>query len=301
MRLRENSVSQDNTSQPLLEIQRLTKIFGSGDSEVRAVDDVSFTVTRGETISIVGESGSGKSTLARMLLRLSDPTSGEILMNGKDVTNIHGSRNLKPYWREVQGIFQNPVASFNQFYSVGRVLRKTLALTGETYSKEDERKKLASALEIVGLDPVDVIPKGAHQLSGGQLQRAMIARALLVDPKLLIADESTSALDASLRVTVLNVLRELRERLNMTVLFITHDIGQANYISDRVFVMYRGKIVEQGSVDEVLRNPQHDYTQRLLADVPRLGGWGADVDEDGRGSASRSVDPVSTGGPSAAN
>jgi len=269
----------DNPSPALLEVRHLTKVFGSRDHEVRAVDDVSFTVNRGEIIAIVGESGSGKSTLARMLLRLSDATSGEILMNGTDVTRLKGPRNLKPYWREVQGIFQNPVASFNQFYSVGRVLRKTPSLTGESYSKAEERQKLDQALEIVGLDPVDVIPKGAHQLSGGQLQRAMIARALLVDPKILIADESTSALDASLRVTVLNVLRGLRERLGMTVLFITHDIGQANYIADRIFVMYQGKMVESGPVETVLANPQHDYTQRLLADVPRLGGWG--VEDEG--------------------
>ena len=274
---REKVVSADNTSQPLLEVQHLTKVFGSRDHEVRAVDDVSFHVDPGEIISIVGESGSGKSTLARMLLRLANPTSGAILMDGTDVTRIHGSRNLKPYWRNVQGVFQNPVASFNQFYSVGRVLRKTLGLTGKHYSKEDERQALTRALELVGLDPVDVLPKGAHQLSGGQLQRAMIARALLVDPKILIADESTSALDASLRVTVLNVLRELRERLQMTVLFVTHDIGQANYISDRMFVMYRGQMVEQGKTEEVLRNPHHEYTQRLLADVPRLGSWGAEA------------------------
>jgi peptide/nickel transport system ATP-binding protein len=270
-------VRAENTSQPLLEVQHLTKVFGSRDHEVRAVDDVSFTVRRGEIISIVGESGSGKSTLARMLLRLTDPTSGTILMEGRDVTRIHGSRSLKPYWRDVQGIFQNPVASFNQFYSVGRVLRKTLALTDERLSKAEEHQKLSRALEIVGLNPKDVLPKGAHQLSGGQLQRAMIARALLVDPKILIADESTSALDASLRVTVLNVLKELRERLGMSILFVTHDIGQAYYISDRVFVMYQGKMVEQGQVEEVLRFPQHAYTQRLLADVPRLGSWGAHV------------------------
>jgi peptide/nickel transport system ATP-binding protein len=269
----------ENTSQPLLDVRHLTKVFGAGDTIVRAVDDVSFTVHGGELIAIVGESGSGKSTLARMLLRLSDPTSGEIIMNGTDVAKVHGSRSLKPYWREVQGIFQNPVASFNQFYSVGRVLRKTLALTGEKHGKAEERKKLSEALEIVGLDPTDVIPKGAHQLSGGQLQRAMIARALLVDPKILIADESTSALDASLRVTILNVLKDLRDRLGMTVLFITHDIGQANYLSDRIFVMYQGKMVEQGSTEEVLTNPRHEYTKRLLADVPRLGGWGVEEEE----------------------
>lgn len=267
-------MSTASTSQPLLEVRHLTRIFGSRDREVRAVDDVSFTVGSGEIISIVGESGSGKSTLARMLLRLTDPTAGQILMNGQDVTRLSGTRQLRPYWRDVQGIFQNPVASFNQFYSVGRVLRKTLALSDQTFSRPEEMEKLHSALKIVGLDPDDVLSKGAHQLSGGQLQRAMIARALLVNPKLLIADESTSALDASLRVTILNVLRDLRERMGMTVLFVTHDIGQANYISDRVFVMYQGQMVEQGAIEDVLRQPRHDYTRRLLADVPRLGGWG---------------------------
>ena len=265
----------ERTSQPLLEVQHLTKVFGSRGHEVRAVDDVSFTVQRGEIISIVGESGSGKSTLARLLLRLTTPTSGTILMNGQDVSRIRGSRNLKPYWRDVQGVFQNPVASFNQFYSIGRALRKTLDLTGKSYTRTEEREALARALTMVGLDPADVLPKGAHQLSGGQLQRAMIARALLVDPKILIADESTSALDASLRVTILNVFRELREQLQMAVLFVTHDIGQANYISDRMFVMYRGRMVEQGRAEEVLRHPRHEYTRRLLADVPRLGSWGA--------------------------
>lgn len=269
-----------SASPVLLEVRNLTKVFGARDHEVRAVDDVSFAVRRGEIIAIVGESGSGKSTLARMLLRLTNATSGEILMNGEDITKLKGSGNLKPYWREVQGVFQNPVASFNQFYSVGRVLKKTLALTGETYSKTAEHEKLTQALRIVGLDPVDVLPKGAHQLSGGQLQRAMIARALLVDPNILIADEATSALDASLRVTVLNVLRELRDRLGMTVLFITHDIGQANYLADRIFVMYQGKMVEQGTVQTVLDDPQHDYTKRLLSDVPRVGGWGVEDEDD---------------------
>lgn len=268
-----------STSPALLEVRHLTKVFGTGKTEVRAVDDVSFTVQRGEIVAIVGESGSGKSTLARMLLRLSNPTSGEILMNGEDVTKLKGPRNLRPYWREVQGVFQNPVASLNQFYSIGRMLKKTLSLTGTRDNESAQRQKVASALEIVGLDPVDVLPKGAHQLSGGQLQRAMIARALLVDPKILIADESTSALDASLRVTILNVLKDLRDRLGMTVLFITHDIGQANYLADRIFVMYQGKMVEQGTVQEVLDTPRHDYTKRLLSDVPRVGGWGIDEDE----------------------
>jgi peptide/nickel transport system ATP-binding protein len=273
-------VTLSNEPLTLLEARHLTRIFGGGENEVRAVDDVSFAIHPGEIVAIVGESGSGKSTLARLLLCLLEPTSGQILFRGEDITALHGPRHLKTYWREVQGIFQDPFASFNQFYSVGRVLKKTLDLSDEKLSRAEQQQRLELALRNVGLDPTDVLKKGSHQLSGGQLQRVMIARALLVEPEIVIADESTSMLDASLRVTILNVLSELRARLQMTILFVTHDIGQAYYLSDRVFVMYHGQIVEQGPVEEVLHDPQHAYTRRLMADVPRLGGWGAKVAAD---------------------
>jgi len=265
---------------PLLETKNLTRTFGHGEHAVHAVKDVSFHVQPGEIVAVVGESGSGKSTLARLILRLLDPTSGRIYLHGNDVTDLTKSRDLKPYWRKVQGVFQDPFAAVNQFYTNRRVLEKPLQLLDHKPTRTERDERIESALLEVGLDPSDVLNKGPHQLSGGQLQRIMIARALVAGPELLLADEPTSMLDASLRVTVLNLLLDLRENRNMTILFITHDLGQAYYLSDRVLVMYRGDLVEQGTVKEVLSNPQHEYTQRLLADVPRLHGWGAVLDAE---------------------
>jgi peptide/nickel transport system ATP-binding protein len=258
------------TMTPLLEGRQLVRTFGHGEEMIRAVDNVSFSVQPGEIVSIVGESGSGKSTLARLLLRLLEPTSGSILLNGQDITGLRSTRELKGYWQQVQGIFQDSFAAFNQFYTVRRALEKALNVMDTRLPKQERLARIEASLLEVGLDPADILKKWPHQLSGGQLQRVMMARALTVSPMLLIADEPTSMLDASLRVTVLNMLLELRSRHNMGIIFITHDLGQANYVSDRILVMYRGEMVEQGSVETVLANPQHEYTQRLLADVPRL-------------------------------
>jgi peptide/nickel transport system ATP-binding protein len=266
---------KNQSEAPLLETRNLSRHFGHGDHVVHAVEQVSFTIQPGEIVAIVGESGSGKSTLARVLLRLLDPTAGQILLHGQDVTRLHRSSDLKAYWRKVQGVFQDPFAAFNQFYTIRRVLENALNLLDHGLSKEERLHRVETALCEVGLDPADALNKWPHQLSGGQMQRAMIARALVVSPELLIADEPTSMLDASLRVTVLNLLRDLRQQHNMTILFITHDLGQAYYLSDRILVMYHGELVEQGPVETVMANPQHGYTQRLLADVPRLHGWGA--------------------------
>jgi peptide/nickel transport system ATP-binding protein len=233
---------------------------------VRAVDDVSFSVDRGEIVTIVGESGSGKSTLARMVLRLLPVSSGTIVLGGRDVTNL-GRGQLKEYWREVQAVFQDPFSAFNQFFSVRRLLTRSAKLIkGEV----DLAARTTLALEQVGMRPKDVLDKYPHQLSGGQRQRIMIARALMMQPTLLIADEATSMLDASLRANVLNVLADLRTDANLTILFITHDIGQACYLSDRVLVMQNGKVVEDGPTDDVIFSPKDGYTRRLLADVPRL-------------------------------
>jgi peptide/nickel transport system ATP-binding protein len=268
-------------TRPLLETRDLTRTFGFGADAVRAVDRVSLAVAPGEIVAVVGESGSGKSTLARLLLRLLEPSSGTITLTGEEATAWHGVRALRPYWRRVQGVFQDPFASFNQFYTVERVLRNTLGLVDDPLSPAQRRERLGTALRGVGLEPDEILPKHPHELSGGQLQRATIARALIVEPDLLIADEATSMLDASLRVTILNLLHDLRDRHRLAILFITHDIGQAYYLSDRILVMYRGELVEQGPVEAVLRAPKHPYTQRLMADVPRLGGWGALATPDG--------------------
>jgi peptide/nickel transport system ATP-binding protein len=247
----------------LLQASRVTKVFGHGHSAIRAVEDVSFDLRTREVVAIVGESGSGKSTLARLVLRLMPVTSGTISLAGEDVTSIRGSA-LRDHWRNVQAVFQDPFASFNQFFTVRRLLMRSTRL--RAVSDLD----LEKALGHVGLKPDDVLDKYPHQLSGGQRQRVMIARALLLSPKLLVADEATSMLDASLRANILNVLSDLRSEVGLTVLFITHDIGQACYIADRVLVMSNGMMVEQGSTDEVIFNPTHPYTKRLLADVPKL-------------------------------
>jgi peptide/nickel transport system ATP-binding protein len=244
--------------------EHVVKTFGHGKNQVQAVKDVSFGLEQGQVTCIVGESGSGKSTMARMVLGLMPLTSGKLFFDGKDVTNLKG-RARTEYWRNVQAVFQDPFASFNQFFTVGKLLERSMIMVG----KEVGRERLEESLGYVGMD-TSVLDRYPHQLSGGQRQRVMIARALMMRPELLVADEATSMLDASLRVSVLNVLKDLRDQLGMTVLFITHDIGQACYLAERVLVMENGEMVEQGPTEEVIFNPKHPYTKRLLADVPKL-------------------------------
>jgi peptide/nickel transport system ATP-binding protein len=191
-----------------------------------------------------------------------------VLLNGRDVTGLTGTAQLREVWREVQAVFQDPFSAFNQFFSVKRLLSRSLRLlTAEERKHSTER--MLEALEQVGLHE-DALAKFPHQLSGGQRQRVMIARALMMRPSLLIADEATSMLDASLRANILNVLTDLRDQQGLAILFITHDIGQACYVSDRVLVMSEGNLVENGPAEQVIFQPTHEYTRRLLADVPRL-------------------------------
>jgi peptide/nickel transport system ATP-binding protein len=248
----------------LFTAENLTKTFGSGKNAVTAVNDVSFALQQGQITTIVGESGSGKSTIARMVLGLLPITSGKLTFEGKDVTNPTGAAR-KAYWTNVQAVFQDPFSAFNQFFTVKTLLYRSLRLLHESIGQD----RLEEALGHVGMD-LSVLDRYPHQLSGGQRQRVMIARALMLRPKLMIADEATSMLDASLRVNILNVLTDLRDELGMTVLFITHDIGQACYLADQVLVMEHGIMVEQGTVDDVIFNPQHEYTRKLVADVPKL-------------------------------
>jgi peptide/nickel transport system ATP-binding protein len=255
--------------QPVLSATHVTKQFRVAGGHITAVDDVSVEFHAGKVLAVVGESGSGKSTLARMLLRLMPVTSGTISYQGKDVTHIKGAE-LRGYWRDVQAVFQDPFSSFNQFYTVGQTLRRGMGAQG--LEKETLDQLIETCLGYVGLKPGDAVHKYPHQLSGGQRQRVMIARALMMNPKVLLADEATSMLDASLRVSALNVLQDLRENLGLTVLFITHDIGQACYLADEVVVMEHGLIVERGTTDAVIFEPKNDYTKRLLADVPDLKG-----------------------------
>jgi peptide/nickel transport system ATP-binding protein len=264
----QNAASVPGSDVPVLSAVNVVKQFKVAGGHITAVDNVSVDFHAGKVLAVVGESGSGKSTLARMLLRLMPVTSGSIMYQGKDVTRIRGSE-LRAYWRDVQAVFQDPFSSFNQFFTVGATLRRRMSANqgDETLDELIER-----CLSYVGLKPGDAVNKYPHQLSGGQRQRVMIARALMMKPKVLLADEATSMLDASLRVSALNVLQDLRSRLGLTVLFITHDIGQACYLADEVVVMENGLIVEQGITDDVIFNPQNAYTKRLLADVPDLKG-----------------------------
>jgi peptide/nickel transport system ATP-binding protein len=260
--------------QVLLETKNLTKIFESGflkRTRVKAVDNVNIFLRESEIVSLVGQSGSGKTTLAKMILRVLEPTSGEIVFQGRNVwRDLMTIKDLKWYWRNVHAIFQNPYASFNPFYKIDRVLNQGLELIGVEPGSSEGKSMIREALEVVGLRPEETLGKYPHQLSGGQLQRIMIARAWIIKPKLLLADEPVSMLDVSTRGKILELFMKLREDRKTTVLFITHDLGLAHAVSDRIMIMYKGKIVEEGTPDEVLSHPRNEYTKQLLESVPTL-------------------------------
>jgi peptide/nickel transport system ATP-binding protein len=260
--------------QVLLETKNLTKIFESGflkRTRVKAVDNVNIFLRESEIVSLVGQSGSGKTTLAKMILRVLEPTSGEIVFQGRNVwRDLMTIKDLKWYWRNVHAIFQNPYASFNPFYKIDRVLNQGLELIGVEPGSSEGKSMIREALEVVGLRHEETLGKYPHQLSGGQLQRIMIARAWIIKPKLLLADEPVSMLDVSTRGKILELFMKLREDRKTTVLFITHDLGLAYAVSDRIMIMYKGKIVEEGTPDEVLSHPRNEYTKQLLESVPTL-------------------------------
>lgn len=257
------------TDNKLISIKNLTKTFGHGKEKVTAVDDVSFEIDRNEIVSFVGQSGSGKTTVARMLLGLLNPTAGQILYRGNDISKF-SKREKKFYWRDVQGIFQDPYASFNQFFKVEKILEDCYNLYEDNIPKEEKQERIIKALKAVNLEPEDVLGKFPFEMSGGQRQRIMIARTFLVEPRILIADEPTSMIDACSRASILDVLLKVKERQKTSIIFITHDMGFAYYASDRIYIMEKGKIVERGPVEEVVNNPQHPYTIELLNDVPKL-------------------------------
>ncbi|MEM4623308.1 MAG: ABC transporter ATP-binding protein [Desulfurococcaceae archaeon] len=258
----------------LLETKSLTKVFETGFFKrivVKAVDDVSIILSEGEIVSLVGQSGSGKTTLAKMILRLLEPTSGDIFFQGRNVwRDLKTLEDFKWYWKNVHAVFQNPYASFNPFYKIDRVLHQALMLIGIDPDSPEGDRVIREALEVVGLRPDETLGKYPHQLSGGQLQRILISRAWIIKPKLLLADEPVSMLDVSTRGKILELFDILRKNLGTTIVFITHDLGLAYAISDRILVMYKGKIVEEGSPDKVILNPEHEYTKELLKSVPTL-------------------------------
>jgi ABC-type oligopeptide transport system ATPase subunit len=255
----------------MLRIDHVSKTYhvGSfGRGRLTAVRDVSFELREGEVFSLIGESGSGKSTIGRMILRLLQPTAGSITYDGADIAGLHRGA-VKEYYRNVQGVFQDPFSSYNPIFKADRIFKLVHAEFFPGVSADEWRKRLEDALESVSLNPGDVLNKYPHQLSGGQLQRLLIARALLLDIRYLVADEIISMLDASTRIDVLNLLGDLKAR-GLGVLFITHDLSLGNYISDTTVILRRGSIVEMGETAKVFGDPRHPYTQMLLASVPQL-------------------------------
>ena len=260
-------------SEPLVRVTNLTKRFavkgGLLSREVglvHAVDGVSFTINRGETLGLVGESGCGKSTTARCVLRLIEPSSGEISFDGQDVRGL-GGNDLRAMRRNMQLVFQDPFASLNPRMTVGDILGEAFIIHKLAASANERQDRVASLLVKVGLKS-DHMRRYPHEFSGGQRQRIVIARALAVEPKFIVCDEPVSALDVSIQAQVINLLEDLQAELNLTYLFVAHDLSVVEHISDRVAVMYLGRIVEIAKASDLYRNPRHPYTQALLSAVP---------------------------------
>ncbi|MBM7707421.1 oligopeptide transport system ATP-binding protein [Chryseomicrobium aureum] len=259
-------------TEPLLKVEGLKKyfpvkngLFGKTTGHVKAVDDVSFYVNEGETLGIVGESGCGKSTTGRMLMRLLEPTEGKVTFDGQELTTL-SAQEMRKARREIQMVFQDPYASLNPRHTVEKILMEPLIVhnIGDTKSR---KKMVKDFLEIVGLSSYHA-KRYPHQFSGGQRQRIGIARALMTNPKLIIADEPVSALDVSIQAQVLNLMQKLQRELKLTYIFIAHDLGVVRHISDRVGVMYLGKMVELASSENLYADPLHPYTKALLSAVP---------------------------------
>ena len=263
----------DTRGVPLLEVRNLkvyfpirTGVFRRHTDDVKAVDDVSFSIERGTTVGLVGESGSGKTTIGRALLKLAPVTAGEVLFEGRDVLPMREGE-FRPYRRRMQMIFQDPFSSLNPRLSIFQIVGEALEIHFPAMSRNDRRERVAELLRQVGLQP-EMMERYPHEFSGGQRQRIGIARALAVKPEFIVCDEPVSALDVSVQAQIVNLLQDLQDELGLTYLFIAHDLAVVEHISDHVLVMYHGKIVESASAEQIYENPQHDYTRKLLAAVP---------------------------------
>ncbi|MBX3000614.1 MAG: ABC transporter ATP-binding protein [Caldilineaceae bacterium] len=250
----------------LLELNNVTKVFKGGTV---ALDDISFSVDSDSpsVITVAGESGSGKSTLGLITLGFLEPSQGVVHYKGQDLTSLN-SKERVTLRREVQAIFQDPFAVYNPFYKVDHLFDEAVKNFGLASNRADARRMIEQSLESVGLRPDETLGRFPHQLSGGQRQRLVVARALLLQPRLLVADEPVSMVDASLRATILKSLRKLNEEFKITVLYITHDLTTAYHISDYIIILYQGSIMEAGDVDAVIRDPKHPYTQLLIDSIP---------------------------------
>lgn len=256
-------------SEIVFEAKKLTREFGHGAGKTIAVDAIDMTIEKGKVYSIVGESGSGKTTTAKMLLGLLKPSHGALLFRGHPI-DLRRHKDKVAYYEDVQAIFQDPFSSFNQFYKVQDLLLNCLQMKGLPTNTAFAKEALVEACQYVNLDLKELWDKHPFELSGGQMQRLMIARIFIIKPLVLIADEPTSMIDACSRSTILDMLMKLKEDIGMTIIFITHDIGLAYYVSDTLFIMENGKIVESGQAQPIISNPKAPYTRSLLEDVPTI-------------------------------
>ncbi|AFG36599.1 ABC transporter ATP-binding protein [Spirochaeta africana] len=252
-------------NQTLIEVRNLKKYFYTKKGMLKAVNDISFSINKGETLGIVGESGCGKSTTGRTVLRLVEPTDGEILFEGKNITEL-SSRQMRYLRRDMQFIFQDPFASLDPRMSIGEIINEPFEVF-KLYPKSQREDKVRELMKLVGLSPklVNAFP---HELDGGRRQRVGVARALALNPKFIVCDEPVSALDVSIQAQVLNLLQDLQKKLGLTYMFISHDLSVVRHISDRIAVMYLGKIVEITTSKNIFTNPQHPYTKALLSAIP---------------------------------
>jgi peptide/nickel transport system ATP-binding protein len=277
----------NGTAAPVVELRHVRKVFGGGGMfsrrEVAALKDFSMTIDadRASIVAIVGESGSGKTTMARMLLGLETPSSGEVLYQGTDLKRL-SKAEWRDFRRNVQAIFQDPFGVYNSFYKVDHVLETPLRKFKLASGRDEMRRLMEQALRQVGLQPENTLGRYPHQLSGGQRQRTMVARTLLLRPRVIVADEPVSMIDASLRTTVLGNLLQLKRQFGISLVYITHDLTTAYQISDRIIVLYQGDVVESGEPEQIVRAPRHPYTQLLIRSIPEPDPdhrWGED-DED---------------------
>lgn len=256
----------------LLEFKNVTKVFSSGlisKTSTTAVNNVSFKLAQDDPtiMTVAGESGSGKTTLAMLLLGFISPTSGQILYKGTDISKLRGAERLS-FRRDVQAVFQDPFAVFNPFYTVDHLLSVPIKKFKLASNKKEAKEKMIDALTAVGLHPQDILGRFPHQLSGGQRQRINVARALVLRPKILVADEPVSMVDASLRANILELLQGLKEDHGVSIIYITHDLMTAFHVAKSIMVMYRGTVMEAGEVDRIIKNPQHPYTRLLIDSIP---------------------------------
>lgn len=261
--------------EPLLEVRNLktyfpirTGVFRQHTGDVKAVDDVSFTVRAGQTVGLVGESGSGKSTIGKTILKLVPATAGEVIFEGQSILPM-GEDQFRPLRRSIQMIFQDPFGSLNPRHTIFQIVGEALEIHFPQMTRTDRRERVTSLLRQVGLKP-EMMERYPHEFSGGQRQRIGIARALAVEPRFIVCDEPVSALDVSVQAQIVNLLQDLQEELGLAYLFIAHDLAVVEHVSDHVLVMYHGKIVESAPAAAIYREPQHEYTRKLLAAAPQF-------------------------------